>query len=127
MSNTLLGKLPPLPGMVALGSEEEFPLAAASLLNTQANSPQAGSPACSSRDLLGQCQPPAGTTFPGEGVAHGVVQGAKDLSKIEAFLANGKRVLTLVLGLLLIAAALFSHPAVRGKIVAAGKVAALAA
>lgn len=129
MSNTPFGNLPLLPGMVALGSEEEFPLVAQKLLGKQSSSP-----GCPCRDFLGQCQPsdvcagnhPA-SNFPGEGMVHDAVTAAKTLSGIGAFFADPKRWITFLLGVLLVAAGLFSHPAVREKIVAAGKTAGKAA
>lgn len=54
-----------------------------------------------------------------KGVESNIAHGAKSLFSGE-FLLRG---VTLLLGLLLIAAGLFSHPVVREKIVSAGKVA----
>ncbi|HEV2616452.1 MAG TPA: hypothetical protein VGU63_07575 [Candidatus Acidoferrales bacterium] len=118
--------LVPLPGIMA-STAEEFPqnLVAA---NQQVNS------ACACRDWLGQCQSPAlcsgqqsPASFPGAGMVKGVVTGAKAVSGLVAFFSDPARMATFILGFLLIAAGLFSHPAVREKIARAGKAAGEAA
>ena len=124
MSNTLFGKLPPLPGMTTT-TNEQFPLVAENLLN-----PQPGSAACPSRDWLGQCQPSQPSS--GSSAKHSAIGSeAANLLGVSAKLWE-KLIdpifwVTLILGFLLVAAGLFSHPAVREKIATAGKVAGKAA
>jgi len=93
--------LMPVPGIIA-SAAEEFP-----------------------QNLAAVNQQPSISTFhyPGEGMVNEVVGTAKDISRFWAFVSNPARMVTLILGLMLIAAGLFSHPAVREKIVRAGKAA----
>lgn len=131
----LLGKLPPLPGMTATSNEEfpssaEFPLLAENLLNPQ---PGSASAACPSRDLLGQCQPSASQPSSNGSSAKRSIIGSEVgnllgvSAKLWEKLIDPIFWVTFILGFLLVAAGLFSHPAVREKIAAAGKVAGKAA
>lgn len=95
-----LGPFAALPSLAATGMT---PTNGTSALSTLAQGAES---------LFAQAQPPTKTGGSGGGIFGG------------DFLL---RAVTLLLGLLLIAAGLFSHPAVREKIVEAGKVAAAAA
>jgi len=59
--------------------------------------------------------------------ARGVYQGAKAVGKLAALFSDPIFIVTLVLGFLLIAAGIFTHPVIREKVVSAGKAAGKAA
>jgi hypothetical protein len=111
--------LMPVPGIIA-STAEEFPQNLATA-NKRVDS------ACPSRNFLGQCLAPAGgapaSNFVGSAASHFL--GIKP--DTWAKLTNPVWWFTVILGLMLIAFGFFSHPAVREKIVRAGKAAGEAA